>query len=83
MLRKMKLGTKIVSGFVIVLVLTGIISFIGWEGMRTIIDRAEKGDDTNQMVIMLLQARRHEKNLIIREDKKYIEDVKKEIDDLF
>jgi len=82
MLENMKLGTKIMGGFIIVLVLTGVISYVGWDGMRGVVDRVEKADDMNRMVKMILQARRHEKNLIIREDKKYITEVKKEVNDL-
>jgi methyl-accepting chemotaxis protein len=74
-----KLRTKIASGFVFVLILTCVVSYVGWDGMGKIADRVEKADDTNGMIKMILQARRHEKNFIIRGDAKYVQEVKREI----
>ncbi|MDI6762194.1 MAG: methyl-accepting chemotaxis protein [Thermodesulfobacteriota bacterium] len=82
MLKNLKLGTKITGGFIVVLIFTGIISYIGWSGMRGIVAKVEEADDTNRMVKLLLEIRRQEKNLIIREDKKYIEVVKERVNDL-
>ena len=79
MFDRFRLKTKIAGGFIFTLVLTCLISFVGWDGMGKIVDRVEKADDTNQMVKMILQARRHEKNFIIRGDTKYVQEVKKEI----
>ncbi len=82
MFKNMKLGTKLMGGFIVVLILTGVISYIGWNGMQSVVDRVEKADDVNRMVKQMLETRRDEKNLIIREDKKYIEEVHKDISDL-
>jgi methyl-accepting chemotaxis protein len=79
MLNRYKLKTKIASGFIFILILTCLVSYVGWDGMGKIGDRVEKADDTNQMIKTILQARRHEKNFIIRGDTKYIQEVKKEI----
>jgi methyl-accepting chemotaxis protein len=79
MLNRYKLKTKIASGFIFTLVLTCLVSYVGWDGMGKIVDRVEKADDTNLMIKMILQARRHEKNFIIRGDAKYAQEVKKEI----
>jgi methyl-accepting chemotaxis protein len=77
-----KLNTKIAGGFSFVLILTCLVSYVGWDGMGRIVDRVEKSDDTHLMVKMILQARRHEKNFIIRGEPKYVLEVKKEIADL-
>ena len=50
--------------------------------MGKIVDRVEKADDTNGMIKTIFQARRHEKNFIIRMDNKYAQEVKKEIANL-
>ncbi len=77
-----KLGTKIGGGFLFLILLAGMVSVVGWTGMRQMVDRVEKADDTTRMIQMILQSRRHEKNFILRNDLKYVENVKKEIGDL-
>jgi methyl-accepting chemotaxis protein len=81
-MKNLKLGTKIMGGFIVILILMGVISYIGWNGMRSVVDRVEKAEDVNRMVKQILDTRRHEKNFIMREDKKYIEEVHKHIIDI-
>jgi methyl-accepting chemotaxis protein len=78
----MKLGTKIFASFSILLLLTLIIALVGWKGMRNMAARIEKADDTSRMIESLLQARRHEKNFILRGDRKWIEEVNKAMGEL-
>ena len=80
--KRMKIGTKISSGFILVLILTGIVSYAGWNSMRGVTDRVEKADDMSRMIEMILQARRHEKNFIIRAEKEWSDKVTKAIDEL-
>lgn len=82
MFNKLSLRTKLGGSFLLLLTLTGIIAFIGWNGMRNMVSRIEKADDTTRMIENLLQARRHEKNYILRGEKKYIDEVNKEISQL-
>jgi methyl-accepting chemotaxis protein len=82
MFNQMKLSTKIFGGFAVILILTGAVSYVGWNGIKNVVDRVEKADDMNRMIIMVLQARRHEKNYILRGDIKYTEEVSKEIQNL-
>ncbi|MHB8066677.1 MAG: methyl-accepting chemotaxis protein [Desulfobaccales bacterium] len=73
MFRRMKLNTKILSliaGFALVLIL---IASVGWIGMKGIVERFEKVDAANDMYKNLLEARRHEKNFMIRGDTKWVE----------
>ena len=45
-------------------------------------DRLEKADDANRLVKFILDARRHEKNFILRGDQEYIDNVHKAVDDV-
>ncbi|MBN1842036.1 MAG: methyl-accepting chemotaxis protein [Deltaproteobacteria bacterium] len=75
MLRDMKLGTKVAGGFAIVLILFAVVAFVGYNGMSGVVDRVDKADDTSQLIERMLTSRRHEKNFIIRGEKKYVDQV--------
>ncbi len=75
MFKNMKLALKIGGGFVIVLILTTAVGFIGWNGMTGVVDRVDKADDANRLVKYMLEARQQEKNFILRGDSEYIEKV--------
>lgn len=81
MLKNMKIGKQLIVGFGIVLVLFGLMVLLGYSSLTQIVDRSEKSDDMQAIVINLLEARRHEKNLIIRHDASYREKVLKSIAD--
>ncbi|MEA3487556.1 MAG: methyl-accepting chemotaxis protein [Thermodesulfobacteriota bacterium] len=76
MFKNMKLGTKIVSGFGIVLVLLVVVSFVAYNGMTGVANRVNKADDANRIVKGILEIRQQEKNFIIRYDHKYVDKVK-------
>ncbi|OEU84811.1 MAG: hypothetical protein BA865_12720, partial [Desulfobacterales bacterium S5133MH4] len=76
MFNNLKLGTKIVSGFAIMLVLLTVVAFVGYNGMSGVVDRVEKADDANRIIKDVLRIRQQEKNFIIREDHQYVEKVK-------
>jgi methyl-accepting chemotaxis protein len=74
---KMKLNAKIISlvvGFALVLI---FIASVGWIGMQGLIDRFNKVENTEIIYKDLLQARRHEKNFLIRQEKQWLDLVKK------
>ncbi len=75
MFKNMKLVTKIGAGFAVLVLLTMVISFVGWNGTRLIVNKTEISADANQMIKLILEARRHEKNFIIRADSEYIKKV--------
>ena len=75
MIKKMKLGTKITGGFIVIMVITASIAYVGWDSLQVVTDRFFKVDDLECITKCILQARRHEKNFIIRNDKQYIEEV--------
>jgi len=72
MLKNLKLGAKIVGGFVIVLVLLAVVAYVGYNGLSGVVDRVDKGDDVNRMVKGVLEARQQEKNYIIRGEDSYV-----------
>ncbi|CCK79079.1 methyl-accepting chemotaxis protein [Desulfobacula toluolica] len=82
MFKNMKLGTKIFSGFALVLVFLCIVAFIGFKSLSGVIDRVDKADDVNRIVKMILDTRQQEKNYIIRGDHSYIKKVEEDIEKL-
>jgi methyl-accepting chemotaxis protein len=75
MLRDVKISTKVIIGFGIVLFLMVVVGYIGSNGMSSTKDRVEKADDVNRMVKMIQHARQYEKNFIIRGENEYVEKV--------
>ena len=53
MLNNLKLSTKIIGGFSIVLFLMLIVGYVGFSGMSDIVDRVIKADDVNRIVKMI------------------------------
>ena len=79
MLKNMKVGTKIVSGFVLVLLLLVVVAYFGYNGLTGVVDRVVKADDTNRLVKMIQETRQQEKNYIIRGKDEYIAKVDEEL----
>ncbi|WP_285906052.1 methyl-accepting chemotaxis protein [Pseudodesulfovibrio pelocollis] len=75
MLKNLRLAMKLGLSFGVVLVLTAVVGFSGWRGMLSVVDRVEKADDVEELVQLILESRRHEKNFVIRGDQVYIDRV--------
>jgi len=75
MFKNMKLGTKIACLAVVLIIISGVMAFIGYNGLTGVVDRVEKADDANRMIKFLLEVRQQEKNFIMRGDKKYVDRV--------
>ncbi len=71
----MKIKSKIFSGYSIVLILLLVISYISYRGLAVIADRINKVSDVNELAKGILEARRHEKNFIMRGNDEYVEKV--------
>lgn len=80
-LNDMKLGVQLFIGFSIILVLFGFVATMGYKGLAQVVDRSDKSSDMQQIVISILEARRQEKNLIIRGDAEYRVKTLKAIDE--
>ncbi|MEA1967320.1 MAG: hypothetical protein U9N77_03770 [Thermodesulfobacteriota bacterium] len=72
MFKNMKMGTKIWSLAGILIILTTLVSFVGYNGLTGVVDRVIKAEDVNRIIRITLETRRQEKNFILRKDKKYI-----------
>ncbi|CAK0774711.1 methyl-accepting chemotaxis protein [Gammaproteobacteria bacterium] len=70
---------KLASGFSVVLIFTALLGINGWNAVDYLIMRLDKQDDLNAVVIHILEARRHEKNFVIRRDPTYVDKVRQEI----
>lgn len=83
MFSKLRLSTKMYAGFALLIVISCSIAVVGYTGLAGVTDRVDKSDDVNRMVKMILEARRHEKNFIINNDKNYIGKVDQVTADIF
>jgi len=83
MLKDMKLSTKLVLGFALVLILTAVVAVVGIQGMSGVVDRVDKADDTNRLVKGILETRQQEKNFIIRKDVQYVAKVKESVEVIY
>jgi methyl-accepting chemotaxis protein len=79
MIKNMKIGTQLTIGFGIVFVLFGLLVLLGLNNMNKVVDRSSKAADMQSIVINTLEARRHEKNLLLRHDNSYRDKVLKQI----
>ncbi|MDD2851902.1 MAG: methyl-accepting chemotaxis protein [Desulfuromonadaceae bacterium] len=73
MWRNWKIGTRISLGFILMLILLGMVGYTGYSSLLTVMDRSDKSDQMQMIVKNMLEARRHEKNLIIRKEADYRE----------
>jgi methyl-accepting chemotaxis protein len=71
MLDNLKISTKIITSFCLIFLLFGLAELYGYHSLVTVVDKEEKVSDMQSIVKTLLEARRQEKNLIIRGDASY------------
>ena len=65
-MKNMKLTVKLMLGFGVVLVLTAVVAFMGYNGLNQVARSVDLADDANRMVKDMLDCRREEKNFTIR-----------------
>jgi len=82
MFKNMKLGTKIVSGFAIVLLLTAVVGYVGYNGLGNVGDIVGKADSANRLIKLGQLARLEQKNYMAERDEKYEKLVAKGIDEI-
>ncbi len=71
-MQHMKLSTKIVSGFIFLIFLTTAMAFLGWYNLKALNAVVEQRDAWNLITKNALEARRQEKNYIIRGEPEYL-----------
>lgn len=74
-MRQMKLSTKILSGFVFLLFLTTAMAYLGWHNLKVLTAYVDQRVILNQIIRNTLEARRQEKNYIIRGGQEYLDQV--------
>jgi methyl-accepting chemotaxis protein len=78
-MRQIKLRTKIFGGFVFLLLLTTTVALVGWYNLKAVSVGMDQRDLLNLIVKNALEARRHEKNYILRGDQQYLEEVNRSL----
>jgi methyl-accepting chemotaxis protein len=76
-MKDMKIGLKLLLGFLSVILLTLVVGFAGWFGLTGSSHRSGNSENMADIVQYILEARREEKNFIIRKDD---ESIKKQAD---
>lgn len=78
-MKNMKLATKLLGSFLVVLVIMVIVGVVGYRAMMGVAGRADKMGDVNAIVQAMLDTRQQEKNFMIRKDE---ESLKKQADNI-
>jgi len=71
--KDIKIAKKLYIGFGIVLILVAAVGFVGWNGLTTVGHMVVNTDDANQLIKLAKDCRQAEKNYIMRDDDKYID----------
>jgi len=71
MIKNMKIGIAVGGRFRHCFALFGLMVLLGINSMNKVVDRSSKAADMQSIVINTLEARRHEKNLLLRHDNSY------------
>uniref|UniRef100_A0A7V6DNP2 Methyl-accepting transducer domain-containing protein n=1 Tax=Desulfobacca acetoxidans TaxID=60893 RepID=A0A7V6DNP2_9BACT len=75
----MKLSTKIFGGFIFLLVLTSAMAYLGWHNLKVMVANVDQRVILNQIIRNALEARRQEKNYILRGGQEYLDQVARSI----
>lgn len=78
-----KIGVKISVSFTILILVIAGVSIFGLYNLLQFNNRVDKADDANRMVKYSLEARKHEKNFLLRNDLQYVNQLNSTIDALF
>jgi len=73
--KNMKLGTKIAGGFAVVLFLTAIVGYVGFNGLGGVTTIVDKADDANRLIKEAQAARLDQKNFMAEKDDKFAQKV--------
>jgi len=74
-MKNLRLAMKLGIGFGVVLSLTALLAVISLTGMTSVLDRVDKADGMTDIIKMVMEIRRHEKNFQIRRDQKSQDEV--------
>ena len=82
MLKNVKLATKIIGGFSIVLFLLLVVGYSGYSGLSKVEKRVNKVEVMNDLVNGISAARQNEKNFTLRRDHQYADAVAEQVEKL-
>ncbi len=71
---KMTIGRKLAMGFGGLVLLILVVGAISYSSLSGILDKIGKADDANRLVKLTLEARRAEKNFMLRHEKSHIDE---------
>jgi len=71
-MKQMKLRTKILGGFLFLLLLTASLAYVGWHSLKTLQANVALRVTLNSIMKQVLEARRHEKNYLLRGDQEFL-----------
>ena len=75
MFKDMTIRSKLTGSFAVILILTSLVGYFGYQGANKLDTRIIKADDVNRLVKDILEARIEEKNYILRGDPAYAKKV--------
>ena len=75
MFKNMKLATKLASGFGLMVVIAGVLGYMGWSSLCKVEHKVVIGDDANRFIKIINDARLAEKNFIRHGDEKYAQEI--------
>ena len=64
-------GMKLALSFAVMVVIAGVLGYMGWSSLGKVVARVENADDANRLLKYVKDLRIEEKNFIMRGDKKY------------
>ncbi len=73
--KNIRFSVKIAGGFLCVLILSSLVAWFGYKGLNDVTDRLAGVEDVNEIVKIMLEIRRHEKNFILRGKQEYFDEV--------
>jgi len=76
-MKNLRLSLKLATGFGIVLLLTALVAGISLHGFSSALDRVDKADGMTEVIKLVLESRRQEKNFQLRRDQKSVETLSK------
>lgn len=71
MFKDLTIRSKLTGSFAMILILTSLVGYFGYQGVNKLDTRIVKADDVNRLVKGILEARLEEKNYILRSDPVY------------
>lgn len=80
--KDLKIGQKLFAGFGIILTLTLIVAFVGWNSLSSVSGRAENLKDANDMIDAVNYIRVNERDFMLTKEKEHVEAVKNKLSEL-